>query len=120
MKLPAASSGVSCYVYFLSIAASGGEFNPKRLNDNPFSKSAFKTLKYRPGYSVCFGSIEDARLFCREFFTWYNTEHRHSGIAMVTPENVHYHTHQEVLCARSMTLPQAYQEHPERFVKRSP
>jgi putative transposase len=93
---------------------------PSVSNDNPFSESAFKTLKYRPGYPERFGSIEDARLFCREFFTWYNTEHRHSGIAMVTPENVHYHTHQDVLNARSMTLSQAYQEHPERFVKGIP
>ena len=93
---------------------------PHVSNDNPFSESAFKTLKYRPGYPVCFGSIEDARSFCREFFTWYNIEHRHSGIAMVTPENVHYNSHQEVLNARSLTLAQAYQDHPERFVKGVP
>jgi putative transposase len=93
---------------------------PHVSNDNPFSESAFKTLKYRPGYPERFGSIEDARSFCREFFTWYNTEHRHSGIAMVTPENVHYNSHQEVLAARSLTLSQAYQVHPERFVKGIP
>lgn len=93
---------------------------PHVSNDNPFSESAFKTLKYRPGYPERFGSIEDARSFCREFFAWYNTEHRHSGIAMVTPENVHYGTHQEILSARSMTLAQAYQHHPERFVKGIP
>ncbi len=93
---------------------------PSVSNDNPFSESAFKTLKYRPGYPERFGSIEDARSFCREFFTWYNTEHRHSGIAMVTPENVHYHTHQDVLNARFMTLEKAYQLHPERFVKGVP
>lgn len=93
---------------------------PHVSNDNPFSEAAFKTLKYRPGYPERFGSIEDARLFCREFFTWYNTEHRHSGIAMVTPENVHYNNHQEVLAARSLTLEQAYQDHPERFVKGVP
>ncbi len=93
---------------------------PHVSNDNPFSESAFKTLKYRPGYPARFGSIEDARSFCREFFTWYNTEHRHSGIAMVTPENVHYNDHQQVLTARSLTLAQAYQDHPERFVKGVP
>jgi len=93
---------------------------PSVSNDNPFSESAFKTLKYRPGYPERFGSIEDARLFCREFFTWYNTQHRHSGIAMVTPGNVHYHTHQDVLNARSLTLVKAYQQHPERFVKGVP
>jgi putative transposase len=93
---------------------------PSVSNDNPFSEAAFKTLKYRPGYPDCFGSIEDARAFCREYFTWYNTDHRHSGIAMVTPENVHYHTYQEVLTARSLTLAKAWQLHPERFVKGIP
>jgi len=90
---------------------------PHVSNDNPFSEAAFKTLKYRPGYPERFGSIEDARLFCKEFFTWYNSEHRHSGIAMVTPENVHYNNHQKILTDRSLTLEQAYQVHPERFVK---
>jgi putative transposase len=93
---------------------------PHVSNDNPFSESAFKTLKYRPGYPARFGSIEDARSFCRGFFAWYNTEHRHSGIAMVTPENVHYNSHQDILAARSLTLTQAYQDHPERFVKGIP
>lgn len=93
---------------------------PSVSNDNPFSESAFKTLKYRPGYPERFGSIEDVRSFCREFFTWYNTDHRHSGIAMVTPENVHYNNHQEVLNDRSLTLVKAYQLHPERFVKGVP
>ena len=93
---------------------------PSVSNDNPFSESAFKTLKYRPGYPERFGSIEDARSFCREFFSWYNTEHRHSGIAMLTPENVHYNNHQEVLIDRSQTLAQAFQLHPERFVKGVP
>jgi len=93
---------------------------PHVSNDNPFSESAFKTLKYRPGYPERFGSIEDARLFCRQFFGWYNIEHRHSGIAMVTPENVHYNTHQEVLCARKQTLANAWHIHPERFVKGIP
>jgi len=93
---------------------------PSVSNDNPFSESAFKTLKYRPGYPERFGSIEDARSFCRTFFTWYNTEHHHSGIAMLTPENVHYNSHQEVLNARSSTLVKAFQLHPERFVKGVP
>ena len=93
---------------------------PHVSNDNPFSESAFKTLKYRPGYPERFGSIEDARLFCREFFAWYNTEHRHSGIAMVTPEHVHYNTHQDVLNERTRTLASAWKLHPERFVKGVP
>lgn len=93
---------------------------PSVSNDNPFSESAFKTLKYHPGYPERFGSIEDARSFCREFFPWYNTEHRHSGIAMLTPESVHYNNHKEVLIDRSRTLALAFQLHPERFVKGVP
>jgi len=93
---------------------------PSVSNDNPFSEASFKTLKYRPGYPKRFGSIQDARSFCRAFFFWYNIQHRHSGIAMLTPENVHYNAHQEVLIARSLTLAQAYQDHPERFVKGVP
>ncbi len=93
---------------------------PSVSNDNPFSEAAFKTLKYRPGYPERFGSIEDARSYCREFFTWYNTNHRHSGIAMLTPESVHYQTHKEVLSIRAKTLGNAYLLHPERFVKGVP
>lgn len=93
---------------------------PHVSNDNPYSESGFKTLKYRPGFPECFGSIEDARNFCREFFRWYNTEHRHSGIAMLTPDNVHYNQHNAVLKARSITLTNAYLDHPERFVKGVP
>ncbi len=93
---------------------------PHVSNDNPFSESGFKTLKYRPGYPERFGSIEDARSFCRSFFDWYNTEHRHSGIAMLTPENVHYNNHQDVLNDRARTLAAAWQRHPERFVKGKP
>jgi len=93
---------------------------PHVSNDNPYSESGFKTLKYRPGFPEYFGSIEDARLFCQEFFTWYNTEHRHSGIAMLTPDNVHYNQCESILCARSVTLMNAYLDHPERFVKGVP
>jgi len=93
---------------------------PHVSNDNPYSESGFKTLKYRPGFPEYFGSIEDARLFCQEFFTWYNTEHRHSGIAMLTPDNVHYNQCEGILYARSVTLMNAYLDHPERFVKGVP
>ncbi len=93
---------------------------PSVSNDNPYSEAMFKTLKYRPDYPERFGSIEDARLFCREFFAWYNTEHHHSGIAMLTPESVHYNTHKEIIQARSVTLETFYKQHPERFVKDLP
>jgi putative transposase len=93
---------------------------PHVSNDNPYSESGFKTLKYRPGFPEYFGSIEDARLFCQQFFTWYNTEHRHSGIAMLTPDTVHYNHCESILNARSIILMNAYLDHPERFVKGVP
>jgi putative transposase len=93
---------------------------PQVSNDNPYSESAFKTLKYRPGFPECFGSIEDARTFCQDFFTWYNTEHRHSGIAMLTPDNVHYNQYGAIQNARATTLMNAYLDHPERFVRGIP
>jgi len=93
---------------------------PSVSNDNPFSEAAFKTLKYRPGYPRRFGSLEDARAFCREFFAWYNTQHRHSGIAMLTPESVHYQLHQKIITTRSEALKAFYHQHPERFVKGIP
>ena len=93
---------------------------PHVSNDNPYSESAFKTLKYRPGFPERFMTIEEARLFCREFFQWYNHEHRHSGIAMLTPESVHYGYYPGVLQNRQVTLASAYNRHPERFVKGTP
>lgn len=93
---------------------------PHVSNDNPYSESAFKTLKYRPNFPERFMTIEDARSFCREFFQWYNHEHRHSGIAMLTPESVHYGYYSAVLQQRSVTLTCAHERHPERFVKGIP
>jgi putative transposase len=93
---------------------------PHVSDDNPFSESHFKTLKYRPGFPDRFGSIEDARAFCVAFFAWYGTEHRHSGIALLTPEDVHYGRATERLAARGVVLDAAYAAHPERFVRRPP
>jgi putative transposase len=90
---------------------------PQTSNDNPYSESQFKTLKYRPGFPDHFGSLADARAFCRGFFTWYNTQHYHSGIANLTPETVHAGRAQEVLQERHKVLTEAYATHPERFRK---
>jgi putative transposase len=76
---------------------------PHVSDDNPFSESQFKTLKYRPEFPGRFGSIQDARAFCRTFFPWYNTEHRHSGIAMMPPEIVHRGRTAECLAVRQET-----------------
>jgi putative transposase len=93
---------------------------PHVSNDNPFSESQFKTLKYRPEFPDRFGSIQDARSFCSTFFNWYNFEHHHSGIALLTPYTVHYGLADEVTKIRQVALDLAYATHPERFVKRAP
>lgn len=93
---------------------------PHVSNDNPYSESAFKTLKYRPGFPERFLTIEEARRFCRLFFAWYNNEHRHSGIAMLTPSMVHHDRYQPILQQRSEVLAKAYAQHPERFVRGIP
>src|SRR5208337_5062776 len=93
---------------------------PHVSDDNPFSESQFKTLKYRPGFPDRFGSIEDARAFCQGFFPWYNSEHHHGGIGLLTPEAVHYGQAEQIQARRQEVLLRAYQQTPERFVRREP
>jgi putative transposase len=93
---------------------------PHTSNDNPYSEAHFRTLKYRPDFPDRFGCIEDARAFCRRFFTWYNTQHRHSGIAWHTPHNVHHGQEGTVHAARADVLAAAYTRNPERFVRKHP
>jgi putative transposase len=93
---------------------------PNLSNDNPYSEAQFKTMKYRPTYPDRFGSIQDARAWARGFFRWYNHEHYHSGLALLTPATVHYGCAQAVLEQRRETLRAAYAAHPERFVRGVP
>jgi putative transposase len=93
---------------------------PYTSEDNPFSEAHFKTIKYRPDFPDRFGSIEDARGFCQSFLTWYNAEHHHSGIGLLTPESVHYGQSETILGARKNVLLAAYEAHPERFVRKIP
>ena len=93
---------------------------PHCSNDNPFSEAQFKTLKYRPDFPNSFGSLQDARAFCVAFYRWYNQDHRHSGIGMHTPSDVHHGHAATVRKARAQTLAAAYQETPERFVRKPP
>ena len=93
---------------------------PRTSNDNPFSEAQFRTLKYRPDFPDRFGSLPEARAFCQQFFSWYNTEHRHSGIAWHTPHNVHYGHSQVVHATRANVLAAAYTRNPERFVRKHP
>jgi len=93
---------------------------PHVSNDNPYSESQFKTLKYRPEFPDRFGSIQDARTFCQQFFGWYNVEHHHSGIGLLVPADVHYGRAEQVRAARAEVLTAAYAAHPERFVRKPP
>jgi putative transposase len=93
---------------------------PHVSNDNPFSEAQFKTLKYRPYFPGRFTSIEDARAHCQEFFRWYNDEHRHGGLGLHTPADVHHGHAAAVQSARADVLTAACQQHPERFVRKPP
>jgi putative transposase len=93
---------------------------PHTSNDNPYSESQFRTLKYRPDFPNTFGSIEDARAFCQHFFKWYNTEHYHSGVAWLHPVDVHYGQAETVRAARAEVLDAAYARNPDRFVNKPP
>jgi len=93
---------------------------PQVSNDNPYSEAQFKTLKYCPRFPDRFGSIQDARAFCQDFFTWYNKEHHHSGIALMTPEQVHYGLADHVYSQRTAVLEAAFRENPNRFKNKPP
>jgi len=93
---------------------------PQVSNDNPFSESQFKTMKYRPEFPDRFGGIQDARSFGCGFFPWYNEEHHHSGVALYTPSDVHYGRVQEIHRRRQAALDAAYHRHPHRFVRKPP
>lgn len=93
---------------------------PQVSNDNPYSEAQFKTLKYRPDYPAFFGSLADARAWAQAFFQWYNHEHKHSALGLLTPAMVHYRQTETVLAARQQVLWRAYDAHPERFVKGRP
>jgi putative transposase len=93
---------------------------PHVSDDNPYSESQFRTLKYRPGFPDRFGSIEDARGFCQSFFQWYNHQHHHSGLGLMTPAMVHHGQAAHILAHRQVVLDAAFQAHPERFVRKPP
>lgn len=93
---------------------------PHTSDDNPFSEAQFKTMKYRPDYPERFGSLQEAQCWARPFFDWYNNEHRHTSLALMTPAMVHYGLADQVTQQRQQVLHAAYLRHPERFVKGAP
>ena len=93
---------------------------PHVSNDNPHIESLFKTVKYQPEFPTTFANLVEARAFCRDFFAWYNMQHRHSSLALLTPADVHHGRAQAILQQRQVTLDAAHAAHPERFVHGNP
>lgn len=93
---------------------------PHVSNDNPYSESQFKTMKYRPEFPRRFDSIEHARTFCRTFIDWYNTVHHHSGLGLLTPAVVHYGRAETITAKRASVLALAFAARPDRFVRGLP
>jgi putative transposase len=93
---------------------------PYVSDDNPFSESHFKTLKYHSSFPASFGCLEDARIFCQSFFKWYNEDHYHSGIGLMTPAAMHYGLADGINAGRQIVLSHAFDLHPERFTKGRP
>jgi hypothetical protein len=104
----------------VSLGITKSHSRPHVSNDNPFSESQFKTMKYRPDFPERFGCYEDGLGFCRQFFTWHNHEHYHSGIGLVTPASLHYGQASKIVESRTRALQLAYAAHPERFVSGVP
>ncbi len=104
----------------LDLGVDRSHSRPHVSNDNPYSEAAFKTLKYAPVFPANFGSLQDARAFCEAFFSYYNHEHRHSGIGLHTPASVHHGTATQVRAQRQVTLDAAYAANPERFTRQRP
>jgi putative transposase len=112
------SKPVAALLVDLDVAKSHSR--PHVSDDNPFSEAQFKTLKYQPDFPERFGSIEEGRAFCQKFFTWYNGEHRHSGIGYMTPEAIHYHHAAAIYQQRAITLDAAFRANPNRFKGNAP
>jgi putative transposase len=93
---------------------------PTVSNDNPYSEAQFKTMKYGPMYPDRFASLADARDWVTTFVQWYNHEHRHSGLGLLTPAMVHGGTANAVVAARQAVLTAAAATHPARFVRGQP
>jgi putative transposase len=107
-------------LFLATLGVTKSHSRPYVSNDNPYSESQFKTMKYRPDYPDRFGSIQDARAWARTFFQWYNHEHYHTALGLLTPATVHYGQAQAAIDQRQQVLQAAYAAHPERFVRGEP
>jgi len=93
---------------------------PQQSNDNPYSESLFKTTKYAPDFPACFAGIDHARDVITPFFEHYNHHHRHTGLGLMTPANVHHGHAPRITAERTVTLNAAFDRHPHRFKGRQP
>jgi putative transposase len=105
---------------YVDLGITQSHSRPRVSNDNPYSESAFKTVLYRPGIPARFGSLEDASSYFAALMFWYNEQHYHSGIALLTPADVHRGTATAIIAKRQAVLDVAYAAHPERFVRGKP
>jgi transposase InsO family protein len=115
---PMKSQSVSDLLVKLEVGRSHSR--PRVSNDNAYSEAAFRTLKYSPEFPDRFSDFAEAEAFCQRYFDWYNTEHYHTGIALLTPEQVHYGKATEILARRQATLDAAFAQNPKRFGGRRP
>jgi len=104
----------------LELQVAKSHSRPRTPTDNPYSEAQFKTMKYRPEYPKAFQSMQEARDWARAFVAWYNQEHHHSGLALMTPAVVHHGQVEQVMQQRQHVLEAAYAAHPERFVRGKP
>ena len=111
---PSMTSKTIAHLY-ADLGVTQSHSRPNVSNDNPFSEAQFKTLKYRPDFPERFGSAQHGRAHCAPFFHWYNHEHRHGGIGLLTPHDVHYGLANQRVAARTLVLAAAHAAHPERF-----
>ena len=102
----------------LSLQVNRSHSRPRVSNDNPYSEAGFKTMKYSAHFPERFRSQGDAQTFCQDYFAWYNQEHHHTGLVLLTPKQVHFGEAAQVLAQRQVTLDAAYAAHPERFKAR--
>jgi putative transposase len=110
----------STALLYADLGVSKSHSRPHVSNDNPFSESHFKTIKYRPEFPDRFGSAQDARGQVGPLMHWYNHEHKHSSLALLTPADVHYGRADAIVAARQRVLELAHAAHPERFVRGQP
>ena len=116
---PAMKSQVLAF-FLAGLGVTKTHSRPYVSNDNPYSESQFKTMKYRPEFPERFGCYQDAHRFLTEFFPWYNHEHHHSGLGYLTPYDVHYGLAQKRREQRAGVLQEAYEKNPQRFVRGLP